>query len=104
MYCHKGEKDKAVERVIIRTADFVTAPKMRKQLKVYLESPDRQDPDLTKRLPEIITRFRPEQLCVRSNDADVFSRVIEPIPQIDVAPKHTFVDLLAGCGRTFIWP
>ena len=52
------------ERVIIRTSDFATSPKVRKQLKAYLESPDRNDPDLAKRLPEILTRLRPEQLRV----------------------------------------
>ena len=52
------------ERVIIRTADFATAPKVRKQLKAYLESSDRNDPDLAKCLPSIITKLRTEQLCV----------------------------------------
>lgn len=52
------------ERVIIRTADFATAPKVRKQLKAFLESPDRNDPDLAKMLPSIVTSLRPEQLRV----------------------------------------
>ncbi len=52
------------EHVIIRTADFATAPKVRKQLKEYLESPDRNDPDLAKLLPSVITRLRPIQLRV----------------------------------------
>ena len=63
-YRHKNAVPEDAERVIIRTKDFATAPKVRKQLKAYLESPDRNDPDLAKRLPEIITRLRPGQLRV----------------------------------------
>lgn len=106
MYCHKGEADKAVERVIIRTADFATAPKVRKQLKAYLESSDRQDPDLAKRLPEIITRLRPEQLRVcelayqmslwEQPDGGVFKPSV-PFPSPE-NPKFTFIDLFAGMG------
>ena len=63
-YRHKGDVPEDAERVIIRTADFATAPKVRRQLKAYLESSDRKDPDLAKRLPSIITQLRPEQLRV----------------------------------------
>ena len=63
-YQHKGDIPEDAERVIIRTADFATAPKVRKQLKAYLESSDRKDPDLAKRLPTILTNLRPEQLRV----------------------------------------
>ena len=94
------------ERVIIRTADFATAPKVRKQLKAYLESPDRQDPDLAKLLPSIITRLRPEQLrvcetAVQYNLWDIPGceemKPDCPFP----APKQgkfTFIDLFAGIG------
>lgn len=63
-YRHKGDIPDDAARVIVRTADFATAPKVRKQLKAYLESPDRHDPNLAKRLPAIVTRLRPEQLRV----------------------------------------
>lgn len=63
-YQHKGDIPEDAERVIIRTADFATAPKVRKHLKAYLESSDRKDPDLAKRLPTILTKLRPEQLRV----------------------------------------
>lgn len=63
-YLHKLDNPLDCERVIVRTADFVTAPKVRRQLKAYLESSDRKDPDLAKRLPSIITQLRPEQLRV----------------------------------------
>lgn len=63
-YRHKGEVPEDAGRVFIRPADFATAPKVRQQLKAYLESPDRHDPNLAKRLPEIVTRLKPEQLRV----------------------------------------
>ena len=63
-YQHKLTPPEDAARVIVRTADFATAPKVRKQLKAYLESPDRADPDLAKRLPTILTKLRPEQLRV----------------------------------------
>ena len=64
MYQHKLMPPEETERVIVRTADFARSPKVRRQLKAYLESSDRKNPDLAKRLPSIITRLRPEQLCV----------------------------------------
>ena len=99
-YQHKGDIPEDAERVIIRTADFATAPKIRKQLKAYLESSDRKDPDLAKRLPTILTKLRPEQL-----------RVCEAVVQLslfawnDIQPVHmprkngfTAVELFAGAG------
>ena len=105
-YQHKGDVPEDAERVIIRTADFATAPKVRKQLKAYLESPDRNDPDLAKRLPEIITKLRPEQLKVCElayqmslwelpNCEDLKPDVPFPAPK---KSKFTFIDLFAGIG------
>lgn len=105
-YRHKGEVPEDVERVIIRTADFATAPKVRKQLKAYLESPDRHDTDLAKRLPEIITKLRPEQLRVCEL---AYQMALWELPNCDSlkpdvpfpAPekgKFTFIDLFAGIG------
>ena len=99
-YRHGGAVPEDAERVIVRASDFAKrSPKIAKQLKAYLESPDRNDPDLAKRLPEIITRLRPEQLrvCEAAMQLDFFD-IMEPMPKIDVAPRHTFVDLFAGCG------
>ena len=64
MYQHKLTPPEEAECVIVRTADFARSPKVRSQLKAYLESPDRNDPDLAKRLPKIITKLRPDQLRV----------------------------------------
>ena len=65
MYRHKADIPEDAERVIVRAADFAKrSPKVAKQLKAFLESPDRNDPDLAKQLPEIITKLRPDQLRV----------------------------------------
>ena len=99
-YQHKGDIPEDAERVIIRTADFATAPKVRKQLKAYLESSDRKDPDLAKRLPTILTKLRPEQLrvCEAAVQMNLFA-------WNDLQPVHmprrngfTAVELFAGAG------
>ncbi|MGN0855475.1 MAG: DNA cytosine methyltransferase [Kiritimatiellia bacterium] len=105
-YRHQGEAPGDAARVIVRTADFATSPKVRKQLKAYLESPDRNDPDLAKRLPKIITKLRPEQLRVCEamvqmtlwelpNCEDLKPDVPFPAPD---KGKFTFIDLFAGIG------
>ena len=106
LYRHKGEVPADAERVIIRTKDFARSPKVRKQLKAYLESSDRNDPDLAKRLPEIITKLRPDQLrvcelayqmslCELPNCDDFKPDVPFPVPE---KGKFTFIDLFAGIG------
>ena len=105
-YRHTGDAPEDAARVIVRTADFATAPKVRKQLKAYLESSDRHDPDLAKRLPEIVTRLRPEQLRVCE---EAYQLNFWDLPQMEVlkpsvpfpppkSPKFTFIDLFAGIG------
>ena len=103
-YRHKGEVPEDAELVIIRAADFARrSPKVAAQLKAYLESPDRKDPDLAKRLPTILTKLRPEQL-----------RVCELLVQYTFFPQlypqnvmeytktdskhYRIVSLFAGCG------
>lgn len=64
-YQHKLTPPEEVECVIIRTKDFAKrSPKIAAQLKRYLESSDRNDPDLAQMLPSILIRLRPEQLRV----------------------------------------
>ena len=105
-YQHKADVPEDAERVIIRLADFATSPKIRKQLKAYLESSDRNNPDLAKRLPEIITKLRPEQLrvceaAVQMNFWDM-PKLGELKPAVPFPtpknPKFTFIDLFAGIG------
>ena len=95
----------AVDRVIVRTKDFARSPKVRKQLKAYLESPDRNDPDLANQLPSIVTQV-PRNLLrvcdaavqmefISSFDSCGFSDIPFPPPE---HPKFTFIDLFAGIG------
>ena len=102
-YVHKLDMPEDAERVIIRTKDFATAPKIRKQLKAYLESPDRNDPDLAKRLPAIITKLRPEQLRVyeAAVQLEFFSQLCPKnvMEYMKTSPRHyRIVSLFAGCG------
>ncbi len=98
-YRHKGETPQDAARVIVRTKDFATAPKVARQLKAYLDSPDRRDPDLARRLPSIITRLPPASLhvCEAAVQLDFLDAFIEPYT-VNHPIKHTFVDLFAGCG------
>lgn len=57
----------SVARVIVRTKDFARSPKIRKQLKAYLESTDRKDPELANLLPRIIVKLPPATLRVCEN-------------------------------------
>lgn len=99
-YQHKLTPPEDAARVIVRTADFATAPKVRKQLKAYLESPDRADPDLAKRLPEILTKLRPEQLrvCEAAYQMRLFSwEKLQPV-YLPKQGEFTAVELFAGAG------
>jgi hypothetical protein len=85
MYRHKADIPDDAERVIVRAADFAKrSPKVAKQLKAYLESPDRNDPDLAKRLPEIITKLRPDQL--RVCEAAVQLDLLQWEPAVGMSP------------------
>jgi len=99
-YQHKGDIPEDAERVIIRTADFATAPKVRKQLKAYLESSDRKDPDLAKRLPEIIVKLRPDQsrACESTVQIELFSwDKLQPV-HLPKQGEFTAEELFAGAG------
>ena len=80
-YQHKGDIPEDAERVIVRTKDFAASRAVQKQLKAYLESPDRNDPDLAKRLPTILTKLRPKQLrvCEAAVQLEFFSRLISVV-------------------------
>ena len=106
LYRHKNVVPGDAERVIVRTKDFARSPMVRKQLKAYLESPDRNDPDLANRLPSIITRLRPEQLrvCEAAVQLDFWDipemKTLKPTVPFPPPkhPKFTFIDLFAGIG------
>ena len=107
LYQHKNSVPGDAGRVIVRASDFAKrSPKIAKQLKAYLESPDRNDPDLAARLPEIITKLRPDQLRVCEltyqmslwelpNGEDMKPDIPFPAPEHG---KFTFIDLFAGIG------
>ena len=100
-YQHKLTLPEDAERVIIRTADFAKrSPKIAKQLKAYLESPDRKDPDLAKRLPSIITRLRPEQLrvCEADYQLDFFGITTAKDLMMRNKKRLNLVSLFSGCG------
>ena len=95
----------AVESVIVRTKDFARSPKVRKQLKAYLESTDRTDKELAAQLPSIITKLPAETLrvCEAAVQLDFLSALglEENIDFPFAAPKEgkfTFIDLFAGIG------
>ena len=106
-YRHKSDIPEDAERVIVRAVDFAKrSPKVAKQIKAYLESPDRNVPDLAKRLPEIITKLHPDQLLVCElvyqmslwdlpNGGGLKPSVPFPPPK---NPRFTFIDLFAGIG------
>ncbi len=52
------------ETIFVRLRDFTRSPGVRKNLKAYLESRNRNDPDLAKLLPSIVVNAPPERLRV----------------------------------------
>ena len=111
-YTFRSQPPEDAERVIIRLSDFKTAKGYYKQLKAYLESPERNDPDLANRLPSIITRLKPEQLCVCEaavqleflfdrDERSVFvdqSWIQKAIADARQKGKLTCVEICAGAG------
>jgi len=95
--------------VVARALDFASGrgrtPKARKQIKAYLESPDRNDPLTAGMLPTILTKVPPQQLRVcealaQDDFFKVFGSCVNqnvPFPPLK-NPKFTFVDLFAGIG------
>ena len=108
LYPHEGGDPEEADAVIVRVGDFAKrSPKIAKQLKAYLESPDRRNPDLAKRLPRILTRLRPEQLRVCEEAVQLSfwdlpqmkstMQSLIPFPRKE-NPSFTFIDLFAGVG------
>ena len=102
----------SVESVIVRTKDFARSPKVRKQLKAYLESTDRTDKELAAQLPSIITKLPAESLrvCEAAVQLDFISLLdtsIQHIMSQKVAcrcqdakwgNRFTCLDFFAGSG------
>lgn len=105
-YRHLNDNPLDCEKVIVRTKDFARSPKVAKQLREYLASPERRDPDLANMLPSIVTQLPPAKLCVceaavqltfwdMPEHKDLKPSVPFPPPE---HPKFTFIDLFAGIG------
>lgn len=100
------------EKLFIRLKDFATSPKVRKQLKAYLELNDRENPELAKSLPSIVLSVPKKTLCVCDSLQQLtfwdlpaltaFPALKPERPDIPfpppLHPKFTFIDLFAGIG------
>ena len=92
------------EAVIVRTADFARSPKVRRQLKAYLESPDRADPDLAKLLPSIVTKVPRDNLRVCEAAMQLCFAPLMTLPVRTAAEtaahggRYRIASLFAGCG------
>lgn len=100
------ETPEKADRVVLRLKDFDSSPSVQRQLKAWLESPDRRNPALARHLPKIVTKLKPEQLRVCEaamqlalwdlpNAESLRPAVPFPPPK---NPKFTFIDLFAGIG------
>ena len=104
LYRIKDTPPEEAERVFVRTADFARSPKVRKQLKAYLESPDRADPDLAKLLPSIVTKVPRENLRVCEAAVQLCFAPLMTLPVRTAAEtaahggRYRIASLFAGCG------
>ena len=106
-YSHNLDEQGEIYRVIVRTRDFATSPKVRKELKAFLESSDRSNLEIAKLLPGIIAQIPSERLCVGENavqmtfwdipDLKLVLKTKVPFPPPE-SPRFTFIDLFAGVG------
>ncbi len=102
-YRHKNDLPGEADAVIVRLKDFARTPKVRKQLREYLESPNRNDPDLAKLLPSIVTSVPPERLRVCEGAVQMsFVRSLFPETVMTYAKprlgNYRIASLFAGCG------
>ena len=100
------------EAVIVRSADFATAPKIRKQIKKYLESEDRKDPAAAKLVPKILTQLPREVLrvCEAAVQLDFLGlldseemkkheeRALSLVSESRTKGRLTCVEICAGAG------
>lgn len=91
------------ENVIVRAKDFKTAKTTGKKIKAYLESPDRNDPDLAKLVPSELTKLPREVLrvCEAAVQITFFEdlmRTVENAAILEDKIRPIAIDLFAGCG------
>ena len=99
-YRHKLDNPLDCERVIIRIRDFARSPKVRKQLREYLASPDRRDPTLANMLPTIVTKLPPEclRVCEAAVQLDLFGITTAESITLKNRRRMNVVSLFSGCG------
>ena len=73
-----------VEAVIVRAKDFKTASRTGRQIKAYLESPERKDPVTANLVPKILTELPREVL--RVCEVAVQDRLVQWSPVVGVSP------------------
>ncbi len=92
-----------VDAVIVRSADFATVPKVRHQIKVYLESQNRQDAEAAKFVPDILTRLprdvlRVSETAVQMEFASLVGSAAFAPRTSDEKSTYRIASLFAGCG------
>ena len=92
------------DAVFVRASDFATTPKLRKQIREYLESAERNDPAVANLLPDILTRIPRENLCVceAALQLDFFAQLgMGPLRQAqkyEIKNHYNFISLFTGAG------
>lgn len=94
---------KEAEAVIVRAADFAKrSPKIARQIKAYLESPERKDPIAANLVPKILTKVPPSTLrvCEEAVQMDFFPALIVQTSIANVPRNGCYhiASLFAGCG------
>ena len=95
------------KKVILRTKDFAASKKVQAQLKAYLESDERDLPEIAAKLPEVVNTIPKENLCVCESAIQLsFFEILyaseAPKPSVDefecATQKLRSIDLFAGIG------
>ena len=96
------ETAEKADRVILRIKDFATSRSVQRQLKAWLQSPDRKDPALAKYLPKIIVKLKPDQLrvCEAAMQLDFTFLYSNRAPQRSSSHAGDFpiISLFSGAG------
>lgn len=107
IYPDESESILKLGRAIIRMRDFKQrSPKVWRQLKRYLESPERDNPTLSAMLPKVVLNVPRDCLCVCESAVQMYlwemPEAVALKPEVPFPPprnpKFTFIDLFAGIG------
>ncbi len=89
------------DAVIVRASDFATTPKVRKQIKAYLESPERKDPIAANLVPKILTQVPPPVL--RVCDAAVQLDFLSGLNEVEIPSKDYRLNWFEDLGRADLY-